>query len=367
MKLRYKSTTFLAWLLYALPALILSQVLPLPASADEITLPSYATTSDIRPDLPQPYIVKKGDTLWDIANYFFKKPKEWLKIWERNRNISNPDLIYPGNKIWLNAQKKKAKKAGGLTIVRLQPQVHIKPVQRLEAPVDPSMLVTALKRHDFISPEAVQGIGYILGSSDERINYGANDEVYLKFKSPVHEGDVFDVFRTGHPIRDPKTGAVTGMLVNHLGQIEVTSQSHGIARGRVIESFEEISRGDRLKPARHINTHIVPSYPVHAVNGHVLYIRNDAAEAGQHQIIGISLGLKDGMKAGTILSVYRGGRIVHDTVSGKMVALPQERIGTLMVLVPQRDASIALVTESTNPINLGDSVHHQARGRSQSF
>jgi len=361
MKLQYKPVVLLARLLYVLSVLMLSQALPLPASADEVTLPSHATASDIKPGLPQPYIVKKGDTLWDIANYFFKKPRRWLRIWERNRDISNPDLIYPGNKIWLNAQEKKAKKAGGLTIVHLQPLVHIEPVQRLEAPVDPGMLVTALKRHDFISPEAVQGVGHILGSSDERINYGANDNVYLKFKSPVHEGDVFDVFRTGHPIRDPKTGAVTGVLVNHLGQIEVISQSHGIARGRVIESFEEISRGDRLKPVHHINTHIVPSHPAQAMNGHVLYIRNDAVEAGQHQIIGISLGLKDGMKAGAMLSVYRAGRIVHDAVSDKMVALPQERIGALMVLVPQRDASIALVTESTDPINLGDSVRSQAR------
>ncbi|MDQ6959658.1 MAG: LysM peptidoglycan-binding domain-containing protein [Mariprofundaceae bacterium] len=357
MKLQYSLAIFLTWLLCILPVLILTQA-PLPASADELTLPGQVAASDIRLNLPQPYIVKKGDTLWDIANYFFRKPKEWLKIWERNLYIRNPDLIYPGNKIWFNAKKKKT---GGLTTVRLQPSVRIKPVERLEASIDPSLLITALKRQDFISPEAAQGVGYVLDSPDERINYGVNDKVYLKFKSPADEGAVFDVFRTGDPIHDPKTGKVIGLLVNHLGQIEVTSQSYGVAKGRVIHSFEEISRGDRLKPARNINTRIVPDYPAYAVNGQVLYIRGDAVEAGQHQIVGISLGVKDGMKAGTVLSVYKAGRIISDEISGKAVVLPRERIGELMVLVPQRDASIALITESTDPINLGDSIRNQAR------
>jgi len=245
--------------------------------------------------------------------------------------------------------------------IRLRPAVRIKPVERLESAIDPGILVTALIRQDFISPEIIKGAGYILDSPDERINYGANDTVYLKFASPVKEGDIFDVFRTGYPIRDPKTGKVAGVLINHLGQIEITSQAYGIVRGRVIRSFEEISRGDRLAPARHVNTRIVPDYPAQTVSGQVLYIRNNAAEAGQHQIIGINLGLKNGMKAGTVLSVHKAGRIVHDTVSNKAVTLPEEKIGELIVLVPQKDASIALITKSTGPINMGDAVRNQAR------
>lgn len=357
MKLQYKLAIFLTGLLCALPIQILTQP-PSLASADELALPAQVTSSDIKPNLPQPYIVKKGDTLWDIAKYFFKNPKKWMGIWERNLYISNPDLIYPGNEIWFNVKKKKT---GGITTVRPQPVVRIKPAERLEAAIDPSLLITALKRQDFISPEEAQGVGYILDSPDERINYGANDNIYLKFKSPVEEGDVFDVFRTGDPIHDPRTGGIDGVLIKHLGQIKVTSQSDGVAKGRVISSFEELSRGDRLKPARKINTRIIPDYPAHKVNGYVLYIRNDAAEAGQHQIVGISLGLKDGMKAGTVLSVHKAGRIIDDTISHKAVALPQEKIGELMVLVPQKDASIALVTQSSIAINLGASVRNQAK------
>jgi hypothetical protein len=330
---------------------------PAQANADSLAVPQEVSAADIKVNLPQPYVVKKGDTLWDIANYFFKDPEKWLKIWERNLYISNPDLIYPGSEIWFNVKKKKA---GGLSQIRPQPKVLYKPVERLEAKIDTSKLLTALARQDFIQSGAVEGIGYILDSEDDRINYGANDSLYLKINERVNDGDVLDVFRTGDPIKDPETGSVVGVLVNHLGQIEVRSEVDGIYRGLVLQTFEELSRGDRLKLAKPINTTIVPSYPPGSLVGKVLYIRSDAAEAGQHQVIGISLGLGNGLKAGTALSIHRAGREVQDRVAGGSVRLPEEKIGELLVLVAQQDASLALVVGSSSAINIGDAVRNKA-------
>ncbi|MDQ7011417.1 MAG: LysM peptidoglycan-binding domain-containing protein [Mariprofundaceae bacterium] len=349
MKLQYIIAILLATFVFSAPMQI---------HADTLDMPATVSADDLRPNLPQPYIVKKGDTLWDIANYFFRDPHKWLKIWERNLYITNPDLIYPGNEIWFDARKQKA---GGLTTVRPQPQVIIKPVERIEATIDPSLLLTALKRQDFIQPGEMKGVGHILDSEDERINYGANNRLYLRLSVPANEGDVFDIFRTGDPIRDPKTGKVVGVLVNHLGQIEITSKAGDVYRGVVLTAFEEISRGDRLKPAKDINTRITPSYPGGNISGQVLYIRNDAAAAGQNQVIGVDLGLNDGIQAGTTLSVHHAGRLVQDRVTGKTVRLPEEKIGELIILVPQKDASIALITKSTIPINIGDSVRNKAR------
>ena len=332
-------------------------MMPCQSQADALMLPEQASSKDIKENLPQPYIVKKGDTLWDIANYFFKNPQKWLKVWERNLYITNPDLIYPGNEIWFNAQKKKQ---GGLSKVRPQPTVISKPVERLEAEIDTSMILTELARQDFVSPDAVDGVGYLLDSEDERINYGANDHVYLKIQQPAEEGDIFDIFRTGDPVRDPDTGKVVGVLVKHLGQIEVKSQSAGVYRGMILQTFEEISRGDRIKPARHIDTRIKPDFPSGNLQGKVLYIRNNAAEAGRHQVIGISLGSVDGLKAGSVLSIHRKGRIIEDSVTHEATQLPEELIGDVLVLVAQQDASIVLVRNSTSSINIGDVVRNKA-------
>jgi len=92
-----------------------------------------------------------------------------------------------------------------------------------------------------------------------------------------------------------------------------------------------------------------------------MYIRDNAAEAGQSQIVGINLGEADGVKSGSVLNVLKTGRVVKDKVSGKSITLPEENIGQLIVLAPQSHASIALVSHSTHPINRGDAVRNADR------
>jgi len=333
--------------------------LPLQVTADSLAVPQEVSEADIKPNLPQPYIVKKGDTLWDIANYFFKNPHKWLKIWERNLYITNPDLIYPGNEIWFSV---KQKKSGGLTKVHPQPQVINKPVEKLEKSIDTSRFLGALARQGFLQPSAYEGVGYILDSKDERLNFGAGDQLYLKMNQSAQAGDRFDVFRTtGDSLTDPDSGKVLGMIVTHLGQIEIQSETDGIHRGVVLKTFEELSRGDRLKPARHINTQITPSFPPGNIVGKVLGIRGGAAEAGANQVIVINLGAGDGLESGAALSIHRSGRVVKDKVTGEDTLLPEEKIGKLLVLTPQSNLSLALVVESTAAIHRGDTVRNKVK------
>ena len=46
------------------------------------------------------HLVKKGDTLWDIAKAYLKDPFRWPEVFQRNKDIvENPHWIYPGEVI----------------------------------------------------------------------------------------------------------------------------------------------------------------------------------------------------------------------------------------------------------------------------
>ncbi|MCX5859182.1 MAG: LysM domain-containing protein [Proteobacteria bacterium] len=47
------------------------------------------------------YVVKGGDTLWEISSRFLDGPWYWPQLWALNPYITNPHLIYPGEPIAL--------------------------------------------------------------------------------------------------------------------------------------------------------------------------------------------------------------------------------------------------------------------------
>jgi len=327
-------------------------------SADAFLMPGKVGEADLVKPFPQPYIVKKGDTLWDIAQEYFADPFKWLKIWEQNLFVSNPDLIYPGNELWLKFKSpQKVAKKPEPAMVKLEPRIIYKPAERSEKAIDTKVLLDALARQDFIGPEAVEGVGHILDSEDERLNYGSNDRVYLALDVRAKPGDVFNIFRTGDPIfaqDDLGEKELVGYLVNHLGTVEVTSEQGGVFRGTIIQSFEEIGRSDRLKRALPEDFDIELSYPENALYGHVVYIRGDGAEAAQGQVIGIDFGSDEGLREGSVLGIYRSGKLVVDKVYEEKTyrALPEEKVAEIVVIAVQEKASIALITQSSGAVNV---------------
>ncbi len=55
-----------------------------------------AAAVELNENVPETYIVKKGDTLWGISGMYLEQPWLWPELWDVNPQIDNPHLIYPG-------------------------------------------------------------------------------------------------------------------------------------------------------------------------------------------------------------------------------------------------------------------------------
>ena len=62
-----------------------------------LLLPGVCPAADR--DEPAIYVIKQGDSLWGLSERFIKDPNYWPDMWSKNSQITNPHLIYPGQKV----------------------------------------------------------------------------------------------------------------------------------------------------------------------------------------------------------------------------------------------------------------------------
>ncbi|KXU98558.1 peptidoglycan-binding protein LysM [Stenotrophomonas sp. DDT-1] len=363
-------------------------------AAAMLTVAAYATAVEVNGGHPDTYVVRKGDTLWDIAARFLQKPWLWPEIWQANPQIANPHLIYPGDVLSLAYLDR-------VTVSQAGP--------RQEAPIDAIPLAQVepfLKQLSVV--DSIKQLPYVVGLEDSRLRVSGGDTVYVRL-ADAQVGQRWAVVRPTVRYAQPKptedltaNGDVTpgsgnlwkaynalnarrGVLGYELAQV-ATGTITQIAGGKVEASTlvldkndggREVRAGDRLVPveAKPYDLQFIPHVPAAGVEGvdvRVLAVTDMFNAGGPRDVIAISAGRAQGVDNGTVFSLWRPGRhVAHrmkypgssrmddslSTGAGR-VSLPDEYAAHAMVFRTFDNVSYALVMQGVKPVQVGYNALH---------
>ncbi|MBH1493756.1 LysM peptidoglycan-binding domain-containing protein [Stenotrophomonas maltophilia] len=365
------------------------------AAAAMLTVAAYATAVEVNGGHPDTYVVRKGDTLWDIAARFLQKPWLWPEIWQANPQIANPHLIYPGDVLSLAYLDRVT--------------VAAQPGPRQEAPIDAIPLAQVepfLKQLSVV--DSIEQLPQVVSLEDSRLRVSGGDTAYVRL-ADAQLGQRWAVVRPTVRYAQPKptedlsaNGDVTpgsgnlwkaysapnarrGVLGYELAQL-ATGTITRVADGKVEASTlvldknvggREVRVGDRLVPieAKPYDLQFVPHVPAAGVEGvdvRVLAVTDMFTAGGPRDVIAISAGRAQGVDNGTVFSLWRPGRhVAHrmkyptssrmdDSLSSGAgrVSLPDEYAAHAMVFRTFDNVSYALVMQGVKPVRVGYNALH---------
>jgi len=331
--------------------------------------------SEINPNAPDVYTVKRRDTLWDISKMYLKSPWRWPELWGMNLDeVRNPHLIFPGQVLFLDKSNGRARLRMGQPIGdqaagpgRLSPHVRARDVAFDGISSIPFNLIEPFLNEAVIfETNQLVDAPRIVAAQEGRVLLSRGDTAYVR--GDLGQEREFRIFREPRPLRDPTTKEILGFEATYVGASEYTVQGETrtgpdgkaeiIPATFTITSIrQEAGVGDRLAPvpAREY-TNYAPHPPAGPITGQIVSIYGDSLTAGQNQIVALNRGANDGIERGHVLALFRDGKVVVDSTdkSRPRIKLPDERHGLLFVFRVFDRMSYALILSVKEPVSAGD-------------
>jgi len=350
------------------------------------------------------HTVVKHDTLWDISTAYLGTPWVWPSIWQDNGEITNPNLIVPGDRIWITAGEMRkvthdeaeamiaadndvalddsAPPAGIAddtaktdetawetpedVMMADDTETAVLPV----APLTPSagndtgvtVQIVARESMGFISGRELEAATSILDSTTPRTWLAEGDMIDLGLgEGHVEVGDEFTVFRDAEPVRDLDDSRLLGYHVDILGWAVVRKVVGESAIAEIRMSNAEIHRGDLMIPRLTEPSEVAIKTSPDGIDGQIVFMPDSRTTMGGGDHVYLNRGTLHGFEVGSEVEVYKPGRLTEDRATGNRV-MTADRIDAQMVLVEVKpDTSVAYVVRAKRELSLGDRVRAVTR------
>jgi len=354
------------------------------------------------------YIIKQGDTLWNISGEVYQDPSKWPVIWELNPQIENPNAISPGEKLILEDTRPREEmppvtpeEAMGpvirkmpeeiVTYPEVLPPVAAPPVGKDETFVmEPSDVyyIPKVLNAGFLTEKEMEDSGAIDHTREEKKLLTDDNIVFIKLPKKrlvaLKRGDRFTIFRVAEKVKHPVTRRTVGYAITIVGELEVTSIGAKTAAAVISHANDVIMIGDRVRPFEasvktirvHKGTDPVVGYIVYTLSSEKYFVEDPMI--AENDIVYIDRGYADGVQTGNVFDVlrirdeYNDGDLTaeeyqqmleSDTPTGELakggIIYPPDVIGQIVVLKADEYTSTAVVNKSNAEIELGDMIRLQ--------
>lgn len=329
----------------------------------------------VKAGAPHVYVVKKGDTLWDISGKFLSKPWRWPEIWASNKHVKNPHWIYPGDRLLLCSLNGKPligkdegdgcdgiirRYTGGGTTLR--PQVRIEALNNSVPVIPLAHIQQWLERSSVLPADAIANTPYILGTADNRVLAGKGQSVYVRGQG-LENGQRYGVYREGEPyivVDEQGKKQNLGVELLQVASGVAVRNENDITTVELTDSYNgEVRRGDLVMLEQEA---MLPTlfYPIDAKQvrdgGKVIRVLGSIGTAAKNGVVTVDRGTADGVEIGQVFSTYQEGEIVQDPKTKEKVKLPGQYVGSLMIFKSFDRISYAYVLESELPIKVGSNI-----------
>lgn len=352
-----------------LPAVIL--LLAFGAAQAEIESPMEGTIGKEGADKYQ-YVVKRGDTLWDLASRFLNNPFKWPKIWQSNPQIEDPHWIYPGNVLLIIPEKDEAgnridtlpvEKIGGERGTRSGSEEGTSSGWTYPSLSSDSVTFTPAHLVGFMSSKALESTAVIHSAPVEKAVYGTPDDIYINAGKDfdLRVGDKFSVIHPVLNIQHPVYQKTYGVQILTIGVIQITKVEDKTSEAKIIECNQEIVIGDHIVPRiisrQTVNFKDVDSmYSDKPLEAYIIYCQSGKKYFGREDIVYIDVGKKQNVVPGNLFSIYKPKHTAVDPKTRLSQVVPEEVIGKLVVLSVEDEYSAAFIMFSTREFEPGEHI-----------
>jgi hypothetical protein len=325
-----------------------------------VTFSAHAEVLALRDGHPDRYVVKEGDTLWHISSQFLEDPWRWPEIWQANTFIDDPHLIYPGDVlIFTNIDGVpglRLLRRQNLATVKSSPTIRRSDVSDAITTIPPGIIRAFLTQPLIVGKKELEESGYVVIGVDDNFLLGEGLEFYAR-DLPKPVGKLYQVFRSGEHLMHPVTEEYLGTEAVYLGDARMLREGE-ISKLVVTKGVEEIGPTDRLVEIEEdiAEPYYHPHAPEDDVLGHIIKAPGSVSEVGVLQVVVLSLGEVNGMEEGHVLRVRHKKPQHRDPITRKMIDLPEEDSGLLMVFRVFDRVSYALIMKATRAIHINDTV-----------